>query len=47
VAVHEGADVDDHLLAHVDAALDRGRAHVRRQYDLAGVFEAADTRAAR
>ena len=33
VAVEEGLDVDDHLLAHVDAAFDRGRAHVRQRHD--------------
>ena len=32
VAVGEGLDVDQHLLAHVDAALERGRAHVRQQH---------------
>jgi hypothetical protein len=32
VAVGEGLDVDDDLLAHLDAALDRGRAHVRQQH---------------
>ena len=35
VAVHEGLDVDDDLLAHVDAAFERGRAHMRQQHDLA------------
>src|SRR5690606_19389853 len=35
VAVEEGADVDDDLLAHVDAALDGGRAHMRQDDDLA------------
>ena len=35
VAVHEGLDVDDDLLAHVDAAFERRRAHVRQQHDLA------------
>ena len=35
VAIEKGLDVDDHLLAHVDAAFDRGRAHVRQQHDLA------------
>ena len=39
VAVHEGADVDDHLLAHVDAAFERGRAHMRQQHHLAGARE--------
>ena len=29
VVVEEGADVDDHLLAHLDAAFDGGRAHMR------------------
>ena len=32
--VQEGLDVDDDLLAHVDAALERGRAHMRQQYHL-------------
>ena len=31
VVVEEGSDVDDHLLAHLDAALDGGRAHMRQQ----------------
>jgi membrane protein len=35
VAVGEGLDVDDDLLAHVDAALERGRAHVRQQHHIA------------
>ena len=30
VAVGKGLDVDDDLLAHVDAAFERGRAHVRQ-----------------
>ena len=37
VAVHEGLDVDDDLLAHVDAALDRRRSHMRQKRDLTGV----------
>ena len=36
VAVHEGLDVDDDLLAHVDAAFDGGRTEMRQQHDLAG-----------
>ena len=35
VAVDEGLDVDDDLLAHVDAALVGRRAHMRQQHDLA------------
>ena len=35
VPVGEGLDVDDDLFAHLVAALDRGRAHVRQQHDLA------------
>ena len=34
MAVDEGLDVDDDLLAHVDAAFDRRRAHVRQQHDI-------------
>ena len=34
VAVGEGLDVDDHLLAHVDAAFDGGRAHMRQQHHI-------------
>src|SRR3954469_14334816 len=37
VGVEEGADFDDHLLAHLDAALDRGRAPMRQQRHLAGL----------
>ncbi len=33
--VEEGADVDDDLLAHIDPALDRCRAHMRHQQHLA------------
>ena len=44
MAVHEGADVDDHLLAHVDAAFDRRRAHVRQQHDLAVAGELDELR---
>src|SRR5690606_21465251 len=33
VAVEEGADVDDHLLTHIDAALDGGRSHVGQDDD--------------
>src|SRR5690348_9703798 len=40
VAVHEGADIDDHLLAHVDAPFDRRRSHVRQEHDLSGAREA-------
>jgi hypothetical protein len=29
------ADVDDDFLTHVDAALERGRTHMRQQHDLA------------
>src|SRR5262249_6993217 len=39
VAIEESADVDDDLLAHLDAALDRGRAHVGEHHDLAGARE--------
>ena len=39
VAVHPGADVDDHLFAHVDAALDGGRAHVRQEDDVGQLQE--------
>src|ERR1700689_648745 len=39
VAVHEGLDVDDDLLAHVDAAFDRRRGQMRQQHDLAGAGE--------
>src|SRR6266508_1774441 len=35
VAIHEGLDVDDDLFAHVDAAFQRGRAHMRQQDNLA------------
>src|SRR5689334_21377204 len=34
VAVGEGLDVDDDLLAHIDAAFDGGRAHMREQHDV-------------
>ena len=37
--VHEGADIDDHLVAHVDAAFDRRRAHMRQDHDLTGARE--------
>src|SRR5262245_17456461 len=33
VAVHPGADVDDHRVAHVDAGFERGGAHVRQEHD--------------
>src|SRR5436190_8440147 len=39
MVVEEGSDVDDHLLAHVDAAFDGGRAHMRQQRHLAGLAE--------
>ena len=39
VVVEEGLDIDDHLLAHLDAALDGGGAHVRQQHDLPGLGE--------
>ncbi len=35
VAVHEGLDIDDHLLAHLVATLVGRRAHVRQQRHLA------------
>src|SRR5258708_12702191 len=37
VVVEEGADVDDNLLAHLDPAFDRRRAHMRQQRYLAGL----------
>ena len=37
VAVHEGLDVDNDLLAHVDASLGGRRSHMRQKRDLAGV----------
>src|SRR6516165_3057774 len=39
MAVQEGLDVDDDLLAHVDTALKRGRGQMRQQHDLAGARE--------
>src|SRR5215469_13509613 len=39
MAVEEGLDVDDDLLAHVDTALKRGRGQMRQQHDLAGACE--------
>src|SRR5579872_5960592 len=47
VIVEEGADVDDHLLAHLDAAFDGGRAHMRQQRHLAGLGEPHQFRADR
>src|SRR5665213_4344163 len=44
VVVEEGADVDDHLFAHLDAALDGGRAHMRQQRHLAGLAETNEFR---
>ena len=32
--IGEGFDIDDHLLAHLIAPLDRGRAHVRQENDI-------------
>src|SRR5215468_7058451 len=34
VAVEEGLDVDDNLLAHVDTALESGGAHMRQHHHL-------------
>src|SRR5680860_1641047 len=34
VTVEAGLDVEDDLLAHVDAAFERGRAHMRQHHDL-------------
>src|SRR6478735_291189 len=39
VPVEEGLDIDDDLLAHVDAALERGRTHMGEQHHLAGAGE--------
>ena len=39
MAVQKSPDVDDDLLAHVDATLERGRAEMRQQHDLAGARE--------
>ena len=33
MSIHEGADVDDHLLADVGAAFQRRRAHLRHNAD--------------
>jgi hypothetical protein len=40
VAVGEGLDVDDHLLAHLDPPLQRGRAHVRQQHHVRQLAQA-------
>jgi hypothetical protein len=45
VAIHPGADVNDHLLAHVDAAFECRRAHVWQQHHLAGARELQQLRA--
>ena len=42
VAVEEGVDVDDHLLAHVEAALKRRRAKVRKNHNLVVLQELRD-----
>src|SRR5437763_1117179 len=39
MAVEEGLDVDDDLLAHIDPAFERGRSEMRQQHDLAGPRE--------
>src|SRR4029077_3051126 len=39
VPVEEGLDIDDDLLAHVDAALERGRTHMGEQHHLARAGE--------
>ncbi|ENN84449.1 hypothetical protein RHSP_22289 [Rhizobium freirei PRF 81] len=39
MTVDEGADVDDDLVAHVDAALEGRRAHMRQKYHLALIGE--------
>ncbi|MPL89866.1 hypothetical protein SDC9_35908 [bioreactor metagenome] len=39
VPVGKGLDVDDHLLAHLGAALDRGRAHMRQQHHVRQVAQ--------
>ena len=32
--VHKGLDIDNDLFAHIDTALDRGRAHMRQEHDI-------------
>src|SRR5262249_39144691 len=44
VPVQESSDVDDHLLAHVDAAFERGRAPMRQQHHLAHARELDELR---
>src|SRR5262249_60685981 len=44
VPVQESLDVDHHLLAHVDAAFERGRAHMRQQPPLAQASELDELR---
>jgi hypothetical protein len=39
MAVHEGPDVDDNFLAHVDTAFDRRRSCVRQKDDLSAARE--------
>ena len=39
VAVHEGLDIDNDLVAHVDAPFDRGRSEMRQQNDFARARE--------
>ena len=45
MAVGEGLDVDDDLLAHLGAALDRGRAHMRKQDPAPAIWPASMARA--
>jgi hypothetical protein len=47
MAVHEGLDVDDDLLAHIDAALVGRRAHMRQEHHLALAGELDEPRADR
>src|SRR5688572_16157621 len=39
VAIGEGLDVDDDLLAHVDAAFECARTHVRQQHDVGQLLQ--------
>ena len=44
VSIHERLDVDDDLVAHIDAALNGGRTGVWQQHHLAGAREPYELR---
>ena len=42
--IHEGADIDDNRLTHVEARFERGRSHMRSEHDFVGTRQSEEAR---